>query len=119
MSSNIYTAGLRNVGSYQVAGIPYLTASTLSGQEKQFTFPYVTKNVLVENTGSADLHLYFSASSVPGNHLIIPAGKTINMDVKCVFIYASASAPTGMQMAAELTTIGPAHMYSLDGLEGV
>jgi len=117
MSTNIYTAGLRNVGSYQVAGIPYLTASNLSAQEKQFTFPYVTKNILVQNTGSNDLYLYFSGSSV--NKLVLPAGKTLNMDVKCVFIYASASAASGIQMAAELTTIGTRHMYSLDGLEGV
>ena len=117
MSSNIYTAGLRNVGSYQVAGIPYLTASNLSTEEKQFTFPYVTKNIIVENTGSSNLYLSFSGSSV--NHLIVPAGKTINMDVKCAFIYASASAATGMQMAASLTTIGTDHMYSLAGLEGV
>ena len=117
MSSNIYTAGLRNVGSYQVAGIPYLTASYLIQQEKQFTFPYVTKNILVQNTGSNELYLYFSGSSI--NKLIIPPGKTINMDVKCVLIYASASSQTGMQMAAELTTIGTNHMYSLDGLEGV
>ena len=115
--SHIYSAGLRNVGSYQVAGIPYLTASNLSGSEKLFEFPYVTKNILVENTGSNDLHLYFSASSV--NKLVLPPSKTLNMDVKCAFIYASASTATGMQMAAELTNISTGNMYSLDGLEGV
>ena len=119
MSSFIYSTGLRNVGSYQVAGIPYLTASDLSAQEKLFEFPYVTQNIIVENTGAGDLHLYFSASSVAGNHLILPAATTLNIDVKCVFIYASASVSTGMQMAAELTNIGTTHMYSLDGLEGV
>tara|TARA_Y100000593_G_C4308246_1_gene336905 strand:- start:952 stop:1305 length:354 start_codon:yes stop_codon:yes gene_type:complete len=115
-SSNIYTAGLYNVGSYQVAGIPYLTASNVSS-ETQFTFPSVTKKITVENTGSADVNLYFSASSV--NKLILPASKTISMDVKCTFIYVSASSATGIQMVAELTNIDPNRMYSLAGLEGV
>ena len=38
MANNVYGVGLRNVGSYQVAGSPYLTASNLSEQEKQFSF---------------------------------------------------------------------------------
>ena len=117
MSSNIYSVGLRNVGSYQVAGSPYLTASALENQEKQFNFPYVTKRILVHNTGSNDVYLYFSGSSV--NKLILPQGKKLDMDVKCKFIYASASAATGIQMFAEVTNISVSRMYSLDGLEGV
>ena len=50
MANNIYGVGLRNVGSYQVAGTPYLTASNLSNEEKQFEFPNVTKKIIVENT---------------------------------------------------------------------
>ena len=49
MTSNIYGVGLRNVGSYQVAGTPYLTASNLSNEEKLFEFPNVTKKIVVEN----------------------------------------------------------------------
>ena len=116
MSTNIYTAGLRNVGSYQVAGVPYLTASNISSFEKMFTFPYVTKNIIVQNTGSSDLYLYFTFGSL--NKLILPANKSLNMDIKCTYILASSSAPTGMQMAASLTTIDYQRMYSLYGLEG-
>ena len=117
MSNNIYSVGLRNVGSYQVAGSPYLTASALTNEEKQFNFPYVTKRILVHNTGSNDVFLYFSGSS--DNKLILPQGKKIDMDVKCKFIYASASSGTGIQLFAEVTNIPVARMYSLDGLEGV
>ena len=113
--TNIYTAGLRNAGSYQVAGIPYLTASNIS-TEKMFTFPYVTKNIIIQNTGSSDLYLYFTVGSV--NKLILPANKTLNMDIKCTYILASSSVGTGMQMAASLTNIDYNHMYSLYGLEG-
>ena len=44
-----YTAGLHNVGSYQVAGSPYVTASTVSQDtETQIEFPNVTNNVTVK-----------------------------------------------------------------------
>ena len=114
--ANVYGVGLRNVGSYQVAGTPYLTASNISS-EVQFTFPNVTKKIIVENTGSNDTYLYFSASST--EKLILPSTKKIEMDVKCTFMYVSASSATGVQIFAELTNIPTNKMYSLDGLEGV
>lgn len=44
-----YTVGLNNVGSYQVAGSPYLTASTVSQDtEQEIQFPRVTNNVTVK-----------------------------------------------------------------------
>lgn len=44
-----YTVGLNNVGSYQVAGSPYVTASTVSEDtEQQIQFPRVTNNVTVK-----------------------------------------------------------------------
>ena len=49
MSDNFkYTAGLNNVGSYQVSGKPFVTASTISdGAEQQIEFPQVTNNITV------------------------------------------------------------------------
>jgi len=114
--ANVYGVGLRNVGSYQVAGTPYLTASNISS-EVQFTFPNVTKKIIVDNTGSADVDLYFSGSS--SNKITLPTAKKIEMDVKCTFMYVSASSGTGVQIFAELTNIPANKMYSLDGLEGV
>ena len=44
-----YTAGLNNVGCYQVAGAPYVTASVIAqGAEKQIEFPRVTNNINVK-----------------------------------------------------------------------
>jgi hypothetical protein len=117
MANNIYSVGIRNVGSYQVAGSPYLTASTLTDEEKQFSFPYVTKRILVQNTGSNDAYLYFSGSSV--NKLILPSNTKIDLDVKCTLLYISASSQTGVQIFAEVTNIPVGRMYSFDGLGGV
>lgn len=113
----IYTAGLGNVGSYQVAGTPYLSASLIQEQEKQFSFSYVSKRIIVENTGSSDIYVYFVTS--PSTKLKLPASKKIDMDVKCSSIYISGSTQTGVQIAVELTGIPSARMYSLVGLEGM
>ena len=44
-----YTVGLNNVGSYQVAGSPYVTSSTVSQDtEQEIQFPRVTNNVTVK-----------------------------------------------------------------------
>jgi hypothetical protein len=44
-----YTAGLNNVGSYQVSGKTFITASTVNdGEEDQVEFPDVTNNIKVK-----------------------------------------------------------------------
>ena len=49
MSKNVYSSGLRNVGSYQVSGEPFVTGSTISdGAEQQIEFPQVTNNITVK-----------------------------------------------------------------------
>jgi len=49
--------GLRNVGSYQVSGIPWMTGSENLDHAKVHLveFPYVTKRVLVQNTSTGSL----------------------------------------------------------------
>ena len=120
MSNFQYTVGLNNVGSYQVAGTPYLTASSLTEEVKTISFPRVTKNIIIHNTGSggsANLHFYFVSS--PSVKLTLPADKKMSIDVKCKELYVSASSGTGFQLCAELTNIPAARMFSLTGLEGV
>ena len=115
--ANVYGVGLRNVGSYQVAGTPYLTGSSIGAGETSYSFPNVTKKIIIENTGSYGLGFYFSASS--DQQFILPNGKSVEIDVKCTEIYLSCSTGTGFQLFAELTNIPTNKMYSLDGLEGV
>ena len=119
MSVHKYTAGLHNVGSYQVAGAPYLTASAVTTAETTFNFPKVTKRIIIENIDTThDLNIYFLASSA--TPLILPAGKKIDMDVKCSHIYMKGISGTAdMQMYAELTGIPTGSMYSLVGITGV
>ena len=70
MASNIYTAGLNNVGSYQVSGIPYATGSVGAEAGVTINFPYVTSWIVVSYSGSVatkpDLKIGFSELGVSG-----------------------------------------------------
>ena len=77
MSSNIYTAGLNNVGSYQVSGMPFATGSLTipaSGSTPlRIQFPYVTQWISVTNTNSKHVRLGFSENGVKngGNNYVL------------------------------------------------
>lgn len=117
MSNFTYTVGLNNMGSYQVAGSPYLTASTITEEVKEFNFPRVTKSILIHNTGSADIYFYFVSS--PTVKLRLPSTKKLDINVKCASIFVSGSTQSGVQVLGELTNIPIGRMYDLTGLEGV
>lgn len=75
MSNNFkYTAGLNNVGSYQVSGIPFATGSlTIPGSGSatplKIEFPYVAQWFSVINTNSKHIRVGFSAEGVKnGNY---------------------------------------------------
>ena len=48
MSSNVYSTGLRNVGSYLASGQPFVVRQTVNaGDEVKIEFPFVTKNIKI------------------------------------------------------------------------
>tara|TARA_E500000318_G_C3568576_1_gene216784 strand:+ start:1525 stop:1980 length:456 start_codon:yes stop_codon:yes gene_type:complete len=109
--------GLRNVGSYQVSGTPFVTGSSNLDDEKvhMVEFPYVSKSVTVINTNSnsgEDIRVHFQSGSstavtVAGDagaqttsesgdvlgkfHFItVPSGfASVTFDVKCTKLYIS------------------------------
>ena len=49
--SNVYGVGLRNVGSYQVSGVPHVTTATIAdGAETSIKFRQVTKDITFNKT---------------------------------------------------------------------
>ena len=113
--------GLRNVGSYQVSGHPYITGSAnmgSAGTEHKILFPFVTKNVTVISSGSAGpIKVHFNSANVGdvmlGNHFITLDSDedSITFDVKCKEIYlTNVSASTGFQLYASLTNVAPSNM---------
>jgi len=117
--------GLRNVGSYQVSGHPFITGSTDMGGkdiENKIEFPYVTKNVTVIASGSSIVNVHFNTTSstdvVAGNHYITLDSDedSFTFDEKCKEIYiTSVNANAGYQLYATLTNIPTIRMYDLTG----
>ena len=67
-SNNIYTAGLNNVGSYQVSGMPFATGSVNATTATKVQFPYVTRWVQVINHASSEARVGFSQIGVEGTN---------------------------------------------------
>ena len=132
---NVYGVGLRNVGSYQVSGIPYLTGSSIvhnttynvSGVpgELMIQFPQITKSITVTNTtANGEFLIHFVSSSSPGNvhansHFItLNAGSSFTFDVKCkeIFLHNNNTSHTQtFELMADLTNIPVERMYELTG----
>lgn len=139
---NVYGVGLRNVGSYQVSGTPWVTGSAIAIDKSiRHSLPLVPKSFTFINTGDPDLHVHFidgvtnpiTTDGAPGqgfdsgadlwftrNHFITVAkDASVTFDVKCKFIFVtneSSSAGAGSyQIFAELTNIPIARMYELTG----
>jgi len=117
-------AGLYNVGSYQVSGIPFLTGAltipSSSATPLEITFPSVTRTIHIHNNDTnagRGVKIGFSANGVKSSNywLVEPHttnGKNndyISLDIKCTKIYLigqdSSNNTTNVFIAAELTGI--------------
>lgn len=104
--ANVYSAGLRSVGSYQVSGVPWVTGSNNSttyltnGKLVRFQFPNVTKSITVINTGGEVFRLHFqkgtggSSVALSGSDGDLEAGAS-NSDVMSGHHYITVPANNG------------------------
>jgi len=123
--------GIGAVGSYQVAGVPFITGSGANSlkasTEHKITFPTITKSVLVRlNDPSEDhaIRIHFnptgSGDVYTGNHYVelTTDRDAFTFNVKCKELYISnahASNHSGYLIVAELTGISPSEMFTLTG----
>ena len=121
-----YGVGLNNVGSYQVSGQPYLTGASLpAGDEHKIEFPFVTKEVTVVVSGSANdvVRVHFNSQGesnhvIAGHHYVTldDDDQSVTFNVKCKQLYVSApGTDTGYECFAVLTNIPTGSMYDLTG----
>ena len=126
-----YKAGIGSVGSYQVAGVPFITGSGTNllkaSTEHKITFPSIAKSVLVRlNDPSEDhaIRIHFnptgSGDVYTGNHYVelTTDRDAFTFNVKCKEIYISNNHGTnhsGYVVVAELTGISPSEMFALTG----
>lgn len=122
--------GLHNVGSYQVSGQPWLTASALTRDTTlTCSFPFVTQRITVVNKGGNTLRVSFGLGGAQGqeatkaHYTTLPAmtaggvDNIFTFEVKCkeVFITEPDNAVGSVEVFASLTGIPTASMYSLTG----
>ena len=124
-----YSVGLRNVGSYQATGAPYITGSNDidNGDEIHIKFPKVTKSITIHQHVSSDgtgvdVHFNSLASGrvLDGFHYKrLAGGESFTFNVKCKEIYisnpASGTQPLSFTVVAQLTTIPTGSMFALTG----
>ena len=112
--SFVYTAGLNNMGSYQVSGRPWLKSSDiLTGEEQQLEFPKVTKNIKIIKLPAGvgnQLKIGF-ATSIKGNpvqtraiDLISDGGGIETYETSTAFSYGNTHTISLWVNFAELTT---------------
>ena len=117
MANFTYTAGLRNVGSYQVSGTPFITGSANLDEDRvhMIALPKVSRSITVINTNTTtgyDIRLHFQSGSatavtVAGDtgaqttaesgdvlgrfHFITipPGNSSVTLNVKCSKFYIS------------------------------
>lgn len=107
-------AGLHNVGSYQVSGVPYLSGSVLvplSTDTIKLSFPSVTKEIVFSNTGANAVRIGYSlfglVSADNDNWFTIASGASFTHAVKVDDVYMTALVGTStVDVAAALTHIG-------------
>ena len=115
MSNFKYTAGLNNVGSYQVSSAPFLTASSTLGDANaaavKISFPYVTNWVQIRNTdGTNTLLVALSEEQCVGsgkNNLTLSTSTSTDIyKWKITELYFTGSATgTTFEVVAGLTNI--------------
>jgi len=117
-------AGIGNVGSYQVAGYPWVTGSVLTGggDEVHVTFPLVTKSLKVTARGAGEVNIHWAplagGNVIAGNHFLMltGSGDTVDIPCKCRDVYVSSpGAATEFDLFAELTGIPTDQMIFMTG----
>ena len=126
--------GLSSVGSYQIAGTPFLSGSSLAdGNVLQMFFPAVTRRIIIKNLSTdaqADLVLAFDNPTTNpavgglGNTVTIQSvaalatgPNEIDLGIKCnsIFLYSpnGGGKTVNYTVIAELTGIAPSQMFEL------
>ena len=113
----IYSAGLGNVGSYQVSGIPFVTGAINATSATKVSFPYVTRWIEVVNySTSADVRVGFSQNGVNGTRYFrvgraATAGynhNSVRLEIKATELWLSGA--NGVDVVAGLTNIPTARI---------
>ena len=95
--------GPNHVPSYQISGVPYVTASAGDPVDtttpKQITFPFATRFFVVNNLSNNPMRIGFSANGVQGvetsNYLVLSGNETTGrLEIRCKELFFLADVNT-------------------------
>jgi hypothetical protein len=122
-------AGINNVGSYQVSGIPFVTGNlTLpltSSAPLRIDFPSVTSYFEFRNHGGYHARLAFSANGLKGtNYYLVEPSGSVQIRAKATSVFLASNNPTNTlsscTLIASLTGITGYDLTSaLTGVSGI
>jgi len=107
--------GIGNTASFQSSGIPWVSSSVapVSGSTPEvFSFPQVTRFIVVKNTNTTDvpLRVGFSENGVvnSGNYFILTKDESFSAELKVTDIYfmSDTSSTVQFSVVVGLTNIG-------------
>ena len=109
-----YKVGLHNVGSYQVSGKPFVSGGLDATTAISISFPTVTRWVQVNNSGSSNLKVGFSARGVTDtggnsneNYILVRQDQTLGpVELKVTALHLEGGVAGGVSVLAGLTGVG-------------
>ena len=117
MTFNYPASGLNNTAEYIASGLPWVTSSVVTTVPATITFPMVTNEVVVANSGSNVLRIGFTVNGVNGsNYYTLLAQQSVTLNVRTTKMYfRSDVGDVSMSIYAGLTMIPGKNMPVLTG----
>ena len=103
--ANIYSAGLSNVGSYQVSGIPFLSGTLDATSGLLIDFPYVSRWVIINNSGSADLNISLNVNTTVNLYTLQAGQQSPRLELKLTGLALEGGIAGGVSVIAGLTNL--------------
>jgi len=103
MALNHPKTGPNHVPSYQISGVPYVTASAGDPVDttiaKHIVFPYVTRFLIITNLSNNPMRIGFTKNGVKGtvtsNYLILSGNETTErLEIRCKELFFLADVNT-------------------------
>jgi hypothetical protein len=127
MALNNVKPGLNNAAEFTASGLPWVLSGTVSNSVVKYSFPKVTKDIVIINnntTATQRLRVGFTENGVNGvgnaYYILINGGSniTLNVRVKELYLLRDGGNDISTSVCANLTTIDAMMMPVLTGSLG-
>jgi len=127
MALNNVKPGFNNAAEFTASGLPWVLSGTVSNSVVKYSFPKVTKDIVIINnntTAAQRLRVGFTENGVNGvgnaYYILVNGGSniTLNVRVKELYLLRDGGSDISTSVCANLTTIDAMMMPVLTGSLG-